>query len=160
MTDAIRFACRRLASTMAAMFGVVGVALTILLVAPVIELKINPPVLEWEIVNAQRVGNKLSWSVAVDKQRNCSAVTRWLARWGGQTASLNVTGPSGLPYQDGIAVMAGERTIVGPFTALIPRGWEQADDIRVDAIVLYECSTPWRLPPIDVSERVAVEQPL
>ena len=160
MTEALRFACRRLASTIAATFGFVGLALSILLVAPVIELTTNPPVLKWEIVGAARSGDTLSWSVAVDKRRNCTPSTRWLARWGGQTSSLNVTGPSGLPYQDGLAVMAGESVIVGPFSASIPRGWQQADGIKIDAVVTYDCGTPWRLPPIDVSERVAVEQPL
>lgn len=158
MTDAIRFACKRLGVTLAAMFGFIGLALSILLVAPVIELEINPPIMKWEIVQAERRGDVLSWHVSIDKRRNCAPTTRWLARWGNQAVSLNVIGPSGQPFVDGIGVLAGERLVVGPFTAMIPRGWQNADGIRIDALVLYDCGTPWRLPPMDVSEQIAAEK--
>jgi hypothetical protein len=158
MTNAIRYACRRLASTIAATFVVIGLAVTVLLVAPVVELQINPPTIQWEIVQAERRGDTLSWHIAIDKRRNCSPATRWLARWGDQTATLHVITPTGQPFVDGVGVFAGNRLVVGPFTAMIPRGWHDADGIRIDALVSYDCGTPWRLPPMDVSEQVAIER--
>jgi hypothetical protein len=158
MTDAIRFACRRLGTTLAAVFGLIGLAFSIILVAPVIELSVNAPVSEWEIVQAERRGDELSWHIAVDKRRNCAPTTRWIARWGDQSVTLHVLGPSGQPLVDGIGVLPGNRLVVGPFTAAIPRGWHDADGIMIDALVSYDCGTPWRLPPINVREQVAIEQ--
>jgi hypothetical protein len=158
MTNAIRFACRRFASTITATFVIIGLAVTVLLVAPVIELRLNPPTTQWEIVQAERRGDELSWHIAVDKRRNCAPTTRWLARWGDQSVSLHVVDPSGQPWVDGIGFIAGNRLVVGPFTAMIPRGWHDADGIMIDALVSYDCGTPWRLPPMDVREQVAIER--
>lgn len=147
MTEAIGFACRRFATTLAMMFSVIGAGVSVVLIAPVIEVKINPPVQKWEIVEAERRGDMLSWRVAVDRRRDCTPEIRWFARWGGQTANLNVVG-----------ISAGGNATIGPFSALIPRGWQNSDDIRIDAVVTYGCGMPWRLPPMDVREAQVVDR--
>ena len=149
------WALKRAVVTIAAAISAFGVAILILLFGPFAELRVAPVVNEWAIVDARRDGDMLSWRVRVDKRRGCSPETRWLARWGSEAASLRVNGPAGNPYQDGLAIEAGERVTVGPFTAPVPRGWEHADAIRIDAVVTYSCGLPWRLPPLHAAEAIA-----
>lgn len=158
MASCIAYAVKRALVTLAAMLAVLGAMLATVLFGPMAELHVAPVVNEWRIVNATRTGEMLRWQVYVDKRRSCPPEIKWLARWGGETASLRVVGSTDEPFTQGLGVTAGERATLGPFTAPIPRGWEQADAIKIDAVVTYACGLPWRLPPINAQEQAAETQ--
>lgn len=154
MAEFILLAVKRALVTLASGLAVIGGLAVAVLFGPEAELRIAPVVNEWRIIDPRRTGDQLQWSVLVDKRRSCPPETRWLARWGNETASLKVAGPSGEMFRDGIGVLAGERAVVGPFTAPIPRGWQEADAIRIAAVVTYSCGLPWRSMPFTAEATV------
>jgi len=145
----------RIFTVLMAACSVIGLVFLVLIWGPAVELRFAYPVAEWEIVKASRAGNTLTWSVFVDKRRDCPPVIVWQARYDGETRVLRPVMFQGQPTVDRLIVQTGERTIVGPFTAPVPEGWEDARKIEVDALVKYNCGSPWPLPALNVQGTVA-----
>ena len=148
------WAWRRFSMTMFAALCAIGALLSILLLGPVLEVKVNPPVRAWQIVDAKRNDNSLEWYIIVNKRRDsCVSSITWVGRWGKEVALLRAVWPDGTPANGAnVRVGVNEEAKYGPFRATVPRGWDGADDIAIDATVIYNCGTPWPLPSVPVEE--------
>lgn len=156
ISSCFRYAAKRTGIVVLSAFTAFGMLVAALLVGPQAELRFAPPIASWEIIKAHRDGDDLSWSVSVDKLRSCPPAITWLARWGKETRVLFNVLLDGHPQEPGrMIATAGDDIIIGPYTAPVPRGWEVAEAIEIDATVKYDCGSPWPLPPLDVRGAVA-----
>lgn len=156
MKYAVLFACRRLYNLARASFAIAGVIATIILAYPTVELKFNPPVAAWQIIDATREGNMLKWFIYVDKRRDCRSTIRWFGRTEVGILPLRGIWPDGFQANGSrISIRAGERGRFGPLFAVIPEPWLNAKSISIDADVVYNCGTPWALPAVPVEEAIA-----
>jgi hypothetical protein len=155
MCRPLTYALYRTGSVLMSGMAVIGMLMILLLVGPSVELRWAYPVAIWEITDPRRVGDRLTWYVTVDKRRDCTPEVVWQAKWNRETRVLRAVTLDGDAVLNRSVVQAGEFAILGPLTSLVPKGWEQADAIRLDAIVSYKCGSPWPLPPLDVQSVVA-----
>lgn len=131
--------------------AMIGVFAMVMIAGPQVELRFAPPIAVWEIVNAKREGNFMTWSVQVDKLRSCPPSITWMAQWRKERRILPSVLLDGTPaVNDRMIAHAGESLIIGPYESPIPKGWEDADAILIDATVKYDCGSPWALPPLDI----------
>lgn len=147
----IGYALKRAGLVMVGGFAAIGAFALVMLAGPQVELRFAPPIAVWEIVNAKRDGNFMTWAVHVDKLRSCPPKITWLAQWGQERRILPGVLLDGTPaVADRMIAHAGESLIIGPYEAPVPKGWEDADSILIDASVKYDCGSPWALPTLDI----------
>jgi hypothetical protein len=147
----IGYALKRAGLVMVGGFAMIGAFAIAMLAGPQVELRFAPPIAVWEIVDAKREGSFMTWSVQVDKLRSCQPQITWVAQWGKERRILPSVLLDGTPaVADRVIARAGDNVIIGPYEAPVPKGWEEAESILIDATVKYDCGSPWALPPLNI----------
>jgi hypothetical protein len=102
-----------------------------------LEESFHPVIINQEVINLERDGNNITFSMRIYKGRQCRIISAaWVAREGRRLVPIQVFNSVGRPAAGSPYVVPGYSEL-GPYTTTLPDDISNADEIFAN--VYYEC---------------------